>query len=1529
MKIRDTIRLRLFLIVLIAVLPALGVILWTGVEQRDDAIRSAEQQSLLLTRYFAEQQQEMAVSTEQILRTLANVHQNASHDPVFWRKILRDIKERNPAYRHLLIAAANGRILASSDGNTDAQVAARKYFRDALTTKAFSAGEYVIDKETGGGASIHFAYPQLDGQGAVRCVFVAAVNLDAYWHFMDEVKFPSGYVMNLVDRQGIRLFRYPQPLNPANGVGAPVGEESRRHLRDSRREGFFEATGADGVFRIYTFHKLFTRGEANPYVTVMVGVDRSVIMARAAETFRRNLFLTALAFLCALTATWFIGNIGIVNRIRRIAAAARQLRDGTTSVRMDIPYSEGEVGDLAKSFDEMAAGLEARTAERDRTLDALRQSEQKYRTLFQNAVIGIFQSTPEGRFLSVNPSTASMCGYETPEEMVASITDIATQYYVDPTDRIRYKQEMEANGFVRNFEHRAYRKDGSIFWVSVSARAVQDDRGRVLRYEGTHEDITLRKEAEGELLESEERFSKAFRSNPAPMAISTIDEGRYIDVNDRFADMFGVPREEIIGRTSAEMGFWENPADRQELVRKLRTEGIVRIAPVNRRRKDGEIRHTLWSGETIRLKGREVLLTLHHDVTDRMLAEEKLRQSEERYRGLFENSIVGVFQSTPEGRYLAANPACARMFGYDSPAAMIASVTDIGTQIYCNPEDRRKAMEAFSTSGTLQRFETRCRRKDGTVIWTIINARAVRDAHGRIRFFEGLIEDISERKNAERALRESEERFSKAFRFSPVLQALSTLDEGRIIDVNDRWLEVMGYERDEVIGRTAAELGVWEDPDAREDALSRVAEGETLVDFRVRARTKSGDIRIVNLSGSRIQAAGQDLFFSSAVDITETLNMQNALAESESRMRALLDNIPDMAWLKDRHSRFIAVNEAFSRACGVSQKDLAGKTDFDIWPADLAHRYRADDEEVMQSGERKRSEEPFADREGRIRWVDTIKTPFYNDEGDIIGTAGIARDITERKKVEDLYRTLSEMSVIGVCVIQDGRFRFLSKHAALYAGHAPDEMIGKNALDWVHPDDRDMVRKATIEMVKGRRSSPLEYRIVCKNVSTRWILGAASSIDYEGRQATLLNVADITEMKETRRKLEEARAMAASILSAIPHAVMGLCGSTIFFSSDRAEEVFGWNSSEIVGRDISTLFKDREHCRELFGKLREKFNGNGPSREDVEAPFVRKDGKEITCRVTASGIGQGCPSDEKKIVIVLEDITELRRTQLRVLQSEKMASIGQLAAGVAHEINNPIGYVSSNLKTMSEYLPSLLSILQAYRELLSALGPGCRASMETIAGKAEAVRSLEKSLDIDYILNDAQGLIGESREGTERVKEIVLALKNFAHPGEDKFTYADINKSLESTLQVVWNELKYKATVRKEYGALPEIQCYPQQLNQVFMNILVNAGQAIVDRGEITIRTRAENGSVIVDISDTGTGIAPEHLSRIFEPFFTTKEVGKGTGLGLNVAYNIIRKHRGRIDVRSAVGRGTTFSICLPVTQPDAIATGEIIDSTG
>ncbi len=268
-------------------------------------------------------------------------------------------------------------------------------------------------------------------------------------------------------------------------------------------------------------------------------------------------------------------------------------------------------------------------------------------------------------------------------------------------------------------------------------------------------------------------------------------------------------------------------------------------------------------------------------------------------------------------------------------------------------------------------------------------------------------------------------------------------------------------------------------------------------------------------------------------------------------------------------------------------------------------------------------------------------------------------------------------------------------------------------------------------------------------------------------------------------------------------------------------------------------------------------------------------------------------------------IDKLRQAQTQLLQTEKMASIGQLAAGVAHEINNPVGYINSNLNSLKAYLGDIFRFLDAHENIVSNLGKHTYG--------VSAIDDMRREIDMDYLRGDLTNLVLESMEGASRVIKIVKDLKEFSHIDMDKFEIVDIHNGLESTLNIVRNEIKYKAGVIKEYGDLPEIECVPAQINQVFMNILINAAHAIEEKGTITIKTGSVDGRVWVEISDNGMGIGQDALKRIFDPFFTTKPVGKGTGLGLSISYGIIAKHNGKIEVENNKDGGACFRVWLPV----------------
>jgi two-component system NtrC family sensor kinase len=300
--------------------------------------------------------------------------------------------------------------------------------------------------------------------------------------------------------------------------------------------------------------------------------------------------------------------------------------------------------------------------------------------------------------------------------------------------------------------------------------------------------------------------------------------------------------------------------------------------------------------------------------------------------------------------------------------------------------------------------------------------------------------------------------------------------------------------------------------------------------------------------------------------------------------------------------------------------------------------------------------------------------------------------------------------------------------------------------------------------------------------------------------------------------------------------------------------------------------------------------------------------KEISdSRISGMVITIHDTTEMKKITDALEKAyVDLAFSQTKIVQQEKMASIGLLAAGVAHEINNPLGFIKCNLGMLDQYWVALVNFIQFQSRTIASIG-----GAEILAKAAEQ----RQELDVDHIMQDANELIMESLDGAERVRRIVQDLKTFSRMDNAESITANINECLASAVNIVWNELKYKATLKREYGDIPSTRCFPQQLNQVFMNLLVNAAHAIEKHGEIALRTWHADGSIFASVSDTGRGIPEDQQNRVFEPFFTTKVVGEGTGLGLSITYDIIKKHNGEITVKSTVGCGTTFTVRIPVVE--------------
>lgn len=397
-----------------------------------------------------------------------------------------------------------------------------------------------------------------------------------------------------------------------------------------------------------------------------------------------------------------------------------------------------------------------------------------------------------------------------------------------------------------------------------------------------------------------------------------------------------------------------------------------------------------------------------------------------------------------------------------------------------------------------------------------------------------------------------------------------------------------------------------------------------------------------------------------------------------------------------------------------------------------------------------------------------------------------------------------------------------------------------------------------------------------------------SALELDGKGLVQGVVRDITERRLAQEELAQTTSRYTTMINTVP-AVMYVKNTDHQYITANLElsrlanrpidDILGLTTQEIFTGEFATKLYDADEAAMVSNQEKTV------AEENLEFP----DGEERWVSTTRVPL-QDQQGHVTGVVGLLQDVTNQRRSREQLAQADKLAAIGTLAAGVAHEINNPIGFISSNLTTMSKYIQKLRSILD----------------------KPTGVVSEDRDI-LTTMLTDFGDAISESLEGTTRVRNIVADLKSFSRVDRAEKELANLNEGINSTLNIVWNELKYKCKVEKDLGDIPDLFCIPNQLNQVFMNTLINAGHAIKgDEGLIKIRTWADDDNISVSVEDNGVGIPPQNMKKIFEPFFTTKEVGKGTGLGLSLAYDIVKKHRGHIDVWSEVGVGTRFTIVLP-----------------
>jgi PAS domain S-box-containing protein len=585
---------------------------------------------------------------------------------------------------------------------------------------------------------------------------------------------------------------------------------------------------------------------------------------------------------------------------------------------------------------------------------------------------------------------------------------------------------------------------------------------------------------------------------------------------------------------------------------------------------------------------------------------------------------------------------------------------------------------------------------------------------------------------------------------------------------------------------------------------------------------------------------------------------------------------------------------------------------------------------------------PAAVHEGRWRG----RTEFVTRSGDAVPVSEVsiahtaadgsryictvAREITAQERAHDTLRQAEERTRFALEAAKAGVWEVdlqtrrvtWSESMRAVQGFSNEEFGGTldTFLALVHPADRQAIAGAMEPTTRPLRDFKIEFRALWPDGTTHWVESHGHVIaDASGRPARILGMAlDVTGRKQLEAELisreERYRLLFHRSLAGVYQSTVD---GRLLDCNEAFARIVGYESREAcLARAAADLHIDPAERRLFVERLLAQ-----KALQDVETRFRRCDGATIWVSESATLIDE--PGDGPGLIEgTVVDLTKRREVEVELRQTQKLESVGRLAAGVAHEINTPVQFVSDSVHFVREATQQLTALIDTWRALVSA-DPGATAETRAALGKAE------EDADLPYLVENLPKALDRSLEGLDRVATIVRSMKEFAHPDQKEMTPVDLNRAIASTLVIARNEYKYVADVETDFGDIPRVTCRAGDVNQAVLNILINAAHAIgavvagSDRkGRIIVRTRQEGASVVVSISDSGAGIPEAIRDRIFEPFFTTKEIGKGTGQGLSIARAVIRdQHHGDLTFDTVVGVGTTFDLRLPIdgaARPEA-----------
>ena len=742
--------------------------------------------------------------------------------------------------------------------------------------------------------------------------------------------------------------------------------------------------------------------------------------------------------------------------------------------------------------------------------------------------------------------------------------------------------------------------------------------------------------------------------------------------------------------------------------------------------------------------------------------------------------------------------------------------------------------------------------------------------------------------------------------------------EGVVTSWNRGAQRIFGYSAEEVVGQHISLLMPPERVEDMRRILERVRRGERVDHYETKRRTKDGRIIDVSLTVSPVRDADGNIIGASKVarDITE--QKRAAVEGKEAEFRNVLESAPDAIVITSDQGRIVRLNRQAEAIFGYTREELLGEPVEILMP----ERFRERHPKHRAAYSPKSRPRPMGTglelygrrKDGGEFPVDITLSPMEITDGFLI--ISVIRDITDRRRTEEqlvkLSRAVEQSANLVIIADTQGRIEYVNPNFTRVTGYTPDEVIGQNPRILKSEKTSPEEFRRLWETITSGREWRGEFLNKMKNGELCWASASISPIrNHQGVITHFVAIEeDISELKRAEEALRASerryRQLTEATLDAI---VVADERGVISLFNAAAQRTFGYSEQEVLGQPLTILMPPEYHEAHQRG-LRHYLE----TREarvvgrTIELRGRRKDGEVFPLELSLSAVEL---PEEIYFLGAIRDLTERQRLQARIVQAEKLASLGLMSAGVAHEINNPLAYVANNLAVLERDIRGLTALVAAY-EAAQAILESARPDL------AAQVAQLAEEIDLPYVKEHIEQIVSSTRQGVKRVADIVQNLRGFARLDQVAVGWVNLHDAITSSLEMIRGRLgRCHIVVEQQFGDLPLVMCAPAQINQVFLNLLVNALQAIEATskggGRIEIRTRAAGDEVIVEVADDGRGIPAELLPLIFDPFFTTKAVGEGTGLGLSISHGIVSDHGGRIEVENTPGQGSRFRVILPI----------------